>query len=373
MHREIAIKPDRRSCLFDGAGRRAVAIAVPLKDEAAHIPAMLAALDEAACCYGALVTVVVVANDCVDASVALLESYVPRHIDLDWRAVSMLPGACHAGWARRLALDVAADHLSRPGDLLLSTDADTLVSPQWLRRIVGYVDEGFDAVAGHALTRAEERRRLGVKAKNRLDRIGRYYTALAYLQAAAEPVPDDPWPRHFYEGGASIALTLAMYRRIGGAPTPSLAEDKALFDRVRAHGGKVRHPVDVRVFTSCRTQGRAPGGMADALAQWIVQPEDAPLHELYNVAASLGGNATGADRISFDTLGKAQAEAQRRIRAMRQPSNAPPQIEPVLVVPFSSDDRHRLVQVAAKSIDGGVSAERIIGLTKPVDEQEVAA
>jgi hypothetical protein len=344
-----------------------------LKNEATHIPALLASLERAAAVYGGLVTVVVVANDCTDGSIELLRQYEPRSIRLEWRAVSMLPGARHAGWARRLAFDAAAAVLKAPDDLLLSTDADTQVSPNWIRQTVAHVDLGYDAVAGHALTRRDERRALGRTAKSRLDRIGRYYTALAYLQTASEPMIDDPWPRHFYEGGASIALTARMYRKIGGAPTPRLAEDKALFDRIRAYDGRIRHPVDVRVFTSCRTQGRAPGGMADAVALWIAQAEDAPLHELYSVAASLGGSATAADQLSFRTLKAAQTEAQARIRALRARSAPLPEVEPVLFAPFGESFFDQSAQVIAKSRHRLVAAQGIVGFADPVDQEDVAA
>ena len=352
---------------------RTIAIAIPLKNEAAHIPAMLAALDDAAFHYGGAVKVVIVANDCSDASVELLSAFVPRHLELEWRAVSMLPGSRHAGWARRLALDAAAARLRDENDLLLSTDADTLVSPHWIRRIVTHIDQGYDAIAGQALTTREERNGLGEYAKKRLDRIGRYYTALSFLRAAAEPDADDRWPRHYYEGGASIALTLELYRRIGGAPTPPLAEDKALFDRIRAHGGRIRHPVDVRVFTSCRTEGRAPGGMADAVALWIGQTEDAPLHELYNVWASLAGGATVADQLCFRTLPGAQAEAHSRIRAVRGGSKPLPRIEPIMIMPLRADIPERPAQRGSENGRGLIAAQGTVGLPDPVNQQEVAA
>jgi Glycosyl transferase family 2 len=357
----------------DVSERRRVAVAIPLKNEAFHIPALLGALDEAASRYGGPVTAVIVANDCTDSSVALLASFTPRHFRLEWCAVSMLPGARHAGWARRLALDAAAARLRSPGDLLLSTDADTLVGPDWIRRTAAHIDQGYDAVAGQALTTREERCAHGVLAKGRLDQIGRYYTALAYLRASSQAGDEDPWPRHFYEGGASIALTLELYRRIGGAPTPSLAEDKALFDRIRAHGGRVRHPVDVRVFTSCRTEGRAPGGMADAVALWISQTDEAPLHEVYDVAAALGGGATSANQLCFHTLGKAHAEAQRRIRATRLRSISVPQIDPILIMPFRDHLLDGRTERVAESENGLVAAERIVGFPEPMNQQEVTA
>ena len=353
--------------------RRAVAIAVPLKDEAAHVGPMLDAFERAAAHYGGPVTVVVCANDCTDRSVEILEKYQPKNFALDWFAVSMLEGARHAGWARRMAFDAAAARLDCPDDLLLSTDADTQVSRDWIVATVAHCDRGYDAVAGQALTRREERAALGPVAARRLDRIGRYYTALAWLHAATRPEPSDPWPRHFYEGGASIALTLALYRRIGGAPAPAFAEDRALFDRIRKHGGRVRHPVDVRVFTSCRLHGRAPGGMADAVAVWTTQDEDAPLHELYSVEASLSGEPDRHDQLSFRSLGAAHAKAQNMISDLRTCSAPVPKIEPILLVPLAADVDNGVAERQAKFGDRCVATHRIVGLAEPMDKEDVAA
>lgn len=351
----------------------AVAVAIPVKNEEAHVAACLAALDAAAALYPGVVTIVMVANDCADASVARIAGTRLRHARIDWRAVSMLDGARHAGWARRLALDAAAGNLANPRDLLLSTDADTLVAPDWIVRNAAHIAAGADAVAGRALTPRAERAALG-EAKRRLDRLGRYYIALDYVRASGEAPGHDPWPRHYYEGGASIATTLGMYRRIGGAPTPPLAEDRALFAAVRAAGGRVRHPVDVRVFTSCRLAGRAPGGMADTLARWLEQDEDAPLHETYGVSAALRGEQREADCLSFRTLPGAIAEAQRLIRALREPPSCPaPEIEPIFFVPLRMDDRDVVPEQRTQLGDGIVPALGIVGLAGPMDEQEVAA
>ncbi len=351
--------------------RRAVAVAIPVKNEDGYLPSCLEALDRAAGRYGGPVTIVAMANDCTDRTVEILETWQPRHAMLAWSAISLLPGARHAGWARRLALDSASVLLGRDTDLLLSTDADTDVSPDWIVRIAAHIDAGCDAVAGRALTLRSDRAVLGTTARRRLDQLGRYYTALDYLRAVTEPDGADPWPRHFYEGGASIALTCAVYRRIGGAPTPPVAEDRALFDLIRKHGGRVRHPLDVRVFTSCRIAGRAPGGMADAVARWIDQPVDAPLHETYAVATALDpAAATPHDRLSFATLPAAIAEAQALIRLSRPPQS--PQVEPIRFVPIAANDRN----VAERDLEFGdriVPAFGIVGLADPVDQQHVPA
>lgn len=349
---------------------RAVAVAIPVKNEAAHLRACLDSIDIAAARHLGPVSVVAVANDCDDASLSILQSWHPRHAVNAWRAVSLLPGARHAGWARRLALDAAADGLGASGDLLLSTDADTYVAPDWIARTVTHINRGYDGVAGRAFTLRDDRAALGAVGRHRLNLLGRYYTALDYVRATTDVTPHDPWPRHFYEGGASIALTLGLYRHIGGAPTPPVAEDRALFDRLRSVGGRIRHPIDVRVFTSCRVEGRAPGGMADTVARWIRQPADTPLHDVYRMTAALTpGDARPGDQISFTTLPAAIAEVQATIRGLRQM----PQVEPVRLVPVTACDGHAVRQRGVELGDGVVSALGIVGLADPVDQQHRAA
>ena len=351
---------------------RRIAVALPAKNEVAQLPACLAALDQAAAIYGGSVSLIVLANDCTDATAEIARHADVRHARLQLVQLSLLDGARHAGWARRLALDAAAATLDASDDVLLSTDADTCVAPDWIARAVAHLDDGVAAVAGRALTRRDERRSLGDDAARRLNLLGRYYTALDWLRAERSPEPHDAWPRHYYEGGASIALSLGWYRAIGGAPTPSVAEDRALFAAVRAAGGLVRHPLDVRVFTSSRLEGRAPGGMADAFARWISQPDDAPLHETYAFPAALDPDRAGEeDRLSFRTLPVAVATAGAMIRARR--SVAAPQVEPIVLASLASDHRDVVVEQRQQPVDRLVAGQRIIGLAGPVDEEEVAA
>lgn len=351
---------------------RHLAIALPARNEEAQLPDCLAALDLAASRHEGMVSIVAVANNCTDGTVDLLRRTRLRHAELQWHAVSLLAGSSHAGWARRFAFDAAADTLSDPTDILASTDADTCVAPDWITQMVGHFDEGVEAVAGRALTRRVDRAALGPAAARRLNLLSRYYTALDWLRADLAPVETDPWPRHFYEGGASIALTRNLYSRIGGAPTPPVAEDRALFDAVRAAGGRIRHPLDVRVFTSSRLEGRAPGGMADTFARWIVQAPDEPLHETYAFPAALDPAGAGAgDRLTFRTLPAAIATAGAMIRARR--SASAPQVEPILVPALLTDRLDRTAEQIAELGNRLVPGLGIVGLADPVDEQQAAA
>jgi hypothetical protein len=60
-----------------------------------------------------------------------------------------------------------------------------------------------------------------------------------------------------------------VYAAVGGLPALAFREDLAFVSRVRAAGYHMRHALDVRVRVSARLEGRAPGGMADCLKDWV--------------------------------------------------------------------------------------------------------
>jgi GT2 family glycosyltransferase len=288
-----------------------VAVAVPAWNEGERIVACIAALLDQH--VRSPNVVVVLANNCTDDTVGELHRRFPGDPRLDVRDVSLPAPYNHVGWARRLAMDAAADHLAAPDDVLLTTDADTVVARNWIERNVQHVKRGCHVVAGAAHLIREERNKLPSRHRHRLLQAGRYLTALAYLRAAAAP-PHDPWPRHDFEGGASIALRLDLYRRMGGAPTLPTGEDRALFDAARELGARVRHATDVRVFTSCRLAGRASGGVAETLELWGRLEDDAPAHGLPHLVAALdAGEDSAQANLCFKDLHLELERAQRLI------------------------------------------------------------
>jgi hypothetical protein len=269
---------------------------------------------------------VILANNCRDGTADRLRQAFGHDPRLDLREVSLPKPYAHVGWARRLAMDAAADLLRRADDVLLTTDADTLVASDWIDANLRALNAGCDAVAGSAILMRSERDQLTADHRRRLLTAGKYFTALAYLRAAQAP-PYDPWPRHDYEGGASIGLRLETYRAIGGSPVLPTGEDRALFDAVRAIGGRVRHAPDVRVFTSCRLSGRAQGGTADTLELWGLLAADDPAHGLTPLSPALSGRSS--DRLlSFRELDHELSVAKALARARR--ALAAPEIEPIV-------------------------------------------
>jgi hypothetical protein len=276
--------------------------------------------------------VCLVANNCVDATANIARATAARlGLDCDVVRVRLDRERAHAGWARRLAWEAGARRLSAGGDVLLGTDADTVAPAHWFARTLDYLDEGYDAVAGRPRFSPTERRALPAELRQRLAAIQGYENATAYLRHTLRS--EEPWPRHFSESGASLALTLEMFQRVAEAPTPPLGEDRAILDAVRAAGGRVRHPTDVNVYTSARVTGRAKGGASDTLRRWREQPDHQPIGGAAPIERILSGSSV-SECLSFEALPIEVVRARALVRSLRRGAGAviaAPKIEPELL------------------------------------------
>ncbi len=88
------------------------------------------------------------------------------------------------------------------------------------------------------------------------------------VSAHLDPLPHDAFPNHIWCWGANLAVRATMLAAVGGSPAVALAEDRALHAVLLRHGARIRDSEAVRVLTSARSDGRAPGGFADLMAQY---------------------------------------------------------------------------------------------------------
>ena len=258
-----------------GAGFGAV-IAVPARSEAQRIGACLDALLREV--RGADAAVVVLANNCCDDTAGRARAAAAQGAPVFVEEVELAAADAHAGGARRRALAAAAARLRTPDGLLLTTDADSRVAPGWLAANRCAMQAGADAVCGVVALCPDETRDLAFPEARR--REARYATLQAELGARIDPQAHDPWPNHLWAWGASLAVRADVYVRAGGVPDHPLAEDRAFVARLNEVDARVRHALDVRVVTSARREGRAPGGLAalvDAYAGGVAGPCDAAL------------------------------------------------------------------------------------------------
>lgn len=246
-------------------------VAVPVKDEAERIGACLRALcvQRDAPAHQVLVFV----NDTTDATPALLRGLLPS-LSMPVHVVEhrFAPGDGGAGVARRLAMQRAAD-LAGAGGVLLTTDADGRVAPDWLAANLHHLRHGADAVAGRAELDPADAALIPARLHEDDAREVAYATLLDEIAHLLDPDPADPWPRHTEHNGASIAVTAAAYHRAGGVPAVPVGEDRAFFDALRRADARIRHAPEVRVTVSGRTVGRAAGGMADTIRRRLSAPD----------------------------------------------------------------------------------------------------
>lgn len=234
-----------------------VIVAIPARNEAKRIGRCLDALaiQTNVGSFG----VVVLANGCADNTVAIARA----HGLLDINVVEHdFPDECgNAGEARHLAMEIAAQQ----GDLILATDADCVPDRDWISAICLAFDANADAVAGRVSADWSELQHHpeGALAIGALE--WEYLHLIGEAEAQFDPQPHDPKPRHAQRCGANMAITRQMLERVGGVPRIATGEDRALFAAVERVDGKVRQDPKPHVIASARIEGRAGGGMADAL------------------------------------------------------------------------------------------------------------
>ncbi len=242
-------------------------VAIPVRNEAARIGLCLGALFRQTSDRPFGITLLL--NNCTDGTEAIVAATrPPPHVTLGWRHVHLSPPVANAGTARAMAMEDAAGRAA----VLLTTDADGTVPPDWLARNLAALRHA-DAVAGRAVIDPEEARAIpqALHDADALEcELGDLQDEIASL---IDPDAADPWPRHAENSGASLAVTAAAYRRAGGmAPVPS-GEDRAFVAALRRIDARVRHAPEVWVRVSGRITGRAAGGMAETIARRMIRPD----------------------------------------------------------------------------------------------------
>jgi glycosyltransferase involved in cell wall biosynthesis len=236
-------------------------VVVPARDEAQRIAACLEALAAQTLPRDAFEVIVV--DDGTDDTAQVAGAAAAR---LGLTVTVILGPASGSGPARRAGMDLACERLlaiEHSDGLIASTDADSRPASDWLERQLDHIARGAEAVAGQVVLDPAEARDLpdGLLAR-RAREAGERLARVRQLDPAAE---------HHHFAGASLGVTAAAYRRVGGLePVPSL-EDARFGDRLRAFGVPIARAADVVVMTSARSDGRARHGLsADlALGDWL--------------------------------------------------------------------------------------------------------
>lgn len=241
-------------------------VCVPARNEEARLGILLGALAEQD--VGCIVPVAISLNNTSDGSEAVIEAAAGRWRDrlrIRMERVTFPTELAHAGSARHHAMALGARVLEqRPEAVLISTDADSRPPPEWVRASLVALARGADLVGG----RLEIDPLDGLSASMAEARAlwDAYWVRVREIEDAIDPIDWDPAPRHGDHTGASLALRVLTLNDVGGVPILPVGEDRALVAAALAGGARLRHPPEVWTRVSGRTEGRAPGGMADHLA-----------------------------------------------------------------------------------------------------------
>jgi hypothetical protein len=250
---------------------RPTVVAIPVRDEADRIGACLAALD--AQTAARFDHIVLLLNNCTDntAAVARVTPLCPA-TRLHVLEHTFPPHQANAGHARRIAMQEAAKRAG-PHGVILTTDADGLVDPDWLSTTLHILEGGVDVVAGWVDLHPVEWGQIPIALHEDDARECAYDALCDEIHALLDPDPSDPLPRHTQHSGASIAVTAAAYARAGGVPDIPSGEDRAFIAALRRADCRIRHAPEVHVSVSGRIQGRSVGGMADTIRRRMIQPD----------------------------------------------------------------------------------------------------
>lgn len=246
-------------------------VAIPVRNEAERIGPCLSALNAQIMPPD---VVVLLLNNCTDGTLAVARSLAPRlRFRLDIVRRTLPPEQATAGHARRLAMQLAAERVG-DGGILLTTDADAVVPPDWVARNVRGLARGADIVCGRALIDPVEAA-LIPEHLHEDDALECQLMALLDMLAwMLDPEPHDPLPRHTEASGASLAVRVEAFRHVGGIPNIAAGEDRAFVRALWMADARVRHDPALQVVVSGRVVGRAEGGMADAIQRRIIEQDE---------------------------------------------------------------------------------------------------
>lgn len=245
-----------------------IVFAVPAKDEEENIAACLAAFAHQTDAEGypldpSLFEVLVLINNTTDKTVSRALA-ARRHPGIHIVSVDLPAHYAHIGWARRLALEWASQRLvqnGHPHGVLVSTDADSQLAPDFVAELLQTFSEPNVHAAGAMLLVKEE---IGGRV---FADLRDYFSLEKQLRHRAQrEAAFDLVHSHF--SGAGFAVRQRMYAEVGGLPPLPYNEDKYLYQKLLQRDARIIMNDRLIVYTSSRMSGRTEWGMAAQLMKW---------------------------------------------------------------------------------------------------------
>lgn len=234
-----------------------IAVVIPARNEERRIGRCIRSVLSAYahCLNPARLWIVVVADACSDSTASAARAMLRGYGEVI-ECASRSPGS-----ARRLGAEAAIAHFAdvRPQQVwLANTDADSQVTPDWLRLQLAHADDGANGVAGIV----------------ELDPSDEIHPAAMAVFRRSYVVSGDGSHSHVH--GANLGVRADAYLDVGGWSKVTVAEDHCLWNRLRQRGWRLRSVAASVVLTSARLHGRAIGGFADTLRHQVTGAGQVP-------------------------------------------------------------------------------------------------
>ncbi|MDP2336512.1 MAG: glycosyltransferase family A protein [Bacteroidota bacterium] len=184
-----------------------------------------------------------------------------------------------AGMARKIGMDEAIrrfNAVNRPDGVIISLDADCLVSPNYLQKIEAVFTENKSCFAAtvNFKHRADEmqdpKQKLGIQL---------YEDYLCYYKQALDFAG---FPNSIYTIGSAFAVRAVAYVKQGGMNRRKAGEDFYFLHKL-TNLGRIIEIADAFVYPSARVSDRVPFGTGAALNKWMNDTENLAL--TYNFSA----------------------------------------------------------------------------------------
>jgi hypothetical protein len=155
--------------------------------------------------------VVLVLNNCTDMTEMIARGMAPDlRFRLDVISRKLPPAQANAGHARRLAMELAMRQAGRDG-VLLTSDADSVVPPNWVSGNLAALRQGVDIVCGRAIIDPAEAAVIPAHLHADDARECRLIALLDHLAWMLDPEMPDPLPCHTEASGASLAVSVQQF------------------------------------------------------------------------------------------------------------------------------------------------------------------
>ena len=257
-----------------------VSVVIPVRSEAGYLQSALEAFAgqndlQKKPLDANLFEIIIFANNCRDESAAIARRWQKKNslLNVHVAEAELPPPQSNIGFVRRLLMNEAERRLRRnknKGGVIMTTDGDTRVAPDWIAANWREIKNGADAVGGRILIDPAEIRKMCEKAQ-RFHLLDTGYRLLAAeLEAHLDYVSHDYLPRHHQHFNGSFAVTTEAFRRAGGIPEVRFLEDVAFYHSLLRVDARFRHSPLVRVKTSARRAGRTESGLSTQINEWTL-------------------------------------------------------------------------------------------------------